>query len=108
MSAWILLRGLTRERRHWGALPALLRDALGGARVLPVDLPGNGEFASLRSSANVPDMVDFVRRVALESGVPGPYRVLAMSLGGMVATDWAQRRCTASTTSSARSARTAS
>jgi pimeloyl-ACP methyl ester carboxylesterase len=91
MSAWILLRGLTRETRHWGALPAYLHDALNGARVLPIDLPGNGEFATLRSYTNVADMVGFVRLAALESGVEGPYRVLAMSLGGMVATDWAQR-----------------
>ncbi|HEY3597313.1 MAG TPA: alpha/beta hydrolase, partial [Paraburkholderia sp.] len=72
MSAWILLRGLTRETRHWGALPAYLQDALNGARVLPIDLPGNGEFATLRSYTNVADMVGFVRLAALESGVPGP------------------------------------
>jgi pimeloyl-ACP methyl ester carboxylesterase len=91
MSAWILLRGLTRETRHWGALPERLADAFGGMRVLPIDLPGNGEFAALRSYSSVADMVGFVRLVAFERGVPGPYRVLAMSLGGMVATDWAQR-----------------
>jgi pimeloyl-ACP methyl ester carboxylesterase len=91
MSAWILLRGLTRETRHWGTLPQRLADSFQGARVLPIDLPGNGAFASLRSSRSVADMVGFVRHVAFESGVAGPYRVLAMSLGGMVATDWAQR-----------------
>jgi pimeloyl-ACP methyl ester carboxylesterase len=91
MSAWILLRGLTREARHWGVLPQRLADTFDGARVLSIDLPGNGEFARLRSSCSVADMVGFVRHVAFESGVPGPYRVLAMSLGGMVATDWAQR-----------------
>ncbi|HEY4352470.1 MAG TPA: alpha/beta hydrolase [Paraburkholderia sp.] len=91
MSAWILLRGLTRETRHWGTLPQRLADAFDGTRVLPVDLPGNGEFARLRSYCSVADMVGFVRHVAFKSGLPGPYRVLAMSLGGMVATDWAQR-----------------
>jgi pimeloyl-ACP methyl ester carboxylesterase len=91
MSAWILLRGLTRETRHWGALPQRLADSFDGARVLSIDLPGNGEFARLRSYCSVADMVGFVRHVAFERGVPGPYRVLAMSLGGMVATDWAQR-----------------
>lgn len=90
MSAWILLRGLTRETRHWGRLPDALRDAAGGG-LLPIDLPGNGAFAHLRSPAAVARMVDFVRHAALQSGVPGPYRVLAMSLGGMVATHWAQR-----------------
>ncbi|HEX3378806.1 MAG TPA: alpha/beta hydrolase [Paraburkholderia sp.] len=111
MSTWILLRGLTRETRHWGRLPAALRETLGqtsgdglreatatstaasetGVRLLLLDLPGNGEFAQRRAPASVAGMVAFVRQTALETGVPGPYNVLAMSLGGMVATDWAQR-----------------
>jgi pimeloyl-ACP methyl ester carboxylesterase len=106
MSTWILLRGLTRETRHWGALPELLRETLPdtscdhsrdatashrtGVRVLMIDLPGNGEFAGLRAPVDVAEMVSFVRRAALQTGVPGPYSVLAMSLGGMVATAWAQ------------------
>jgi pimeloyl-ACP methyl ester carboxylesterase len=36
-------------------------------------------------------MVGFVRIAALQSGAAAPYRVLAMSRGGMVATAWAQR-----------------
>ncbi|MGF6964716.1 pimeloyl-ACP methyl ester carboxylesterase [Paraburkholderia sp. WC7.3g] len=113
MSTWILLRGLTRETRHWGRLPAALRETLGpipgdslrdatststsaatsttGVRLVLLDLPGNGEYARRRAPASVAGMVAFVRQAALETGVPGPYNVLAMSLGGMVATDWAQR-----------------
>jgi pimeloyl-ACP methyl ester carboxylesterase len=90
MSTWILLRGLTRETRHWDSLPARLADEAGGARVLPIDLPGNGEFARLRASADVAGMVGFVRSAAVQLAGAGPYRVLAMSLGGMVATAWAQ------------------
>lgn len=90
MSTWLLLRGLTRETRHWGRLPDALRDAVGGT-LLPIDLPGNGAFTHLCSPIAVADMVGFVRDAALQTGAPGPYRVLAMSLGGMVATDWAQR-----------------
>ncbi|MBB5464506.1 pimeloyl-ACP methyl ester carboxylesterase [Paraburkholderia sp. Clong3] len=109
MSTWILLRGLTRETRHWGSLPAALRETLGqisgdrlrdatpaatsttGLRLLLLDLPGNGEYVRRRAPASVAGMVAFVRQAALETGVPGPYNVLAMSLGGMVATHWAQR-----------------
>jgi pimeloyl-ACP methyl ester carboxylesterase len=94
MTTWILLRGLTREARHWGALPNALAQAVGDgtpARVLTIDLPGNGEYAHLRAPSDVPGMVDFVRDVMRERGTPGPYHVLAMSLGGMVATCWAQR-----------------
>jgi pimeloyl-ACP methyl ester carboxylesterase len=90
MSTWILLRGLTRETRHWGRLPDALRDAVAG-RLLLLDLPGNGEFARQRAPATVAEMVACVRRAALQTGAPGPYSVLAMSLGGMVATAWAQR-----------------
>jgi len=106
MSTWILLRGLTRETRHWGHLPDALREHLSQTashssgealrdaacpRLLLLDLPGNGEFADRRAPATVEGMVAFVRQAALQTGAPGPYSVLAMSLGGMVATDWAQR-----------------
>jgi pimeloyl-ACP methyl ester carboxylesterase len=91
MSTWILLRGLTRETRHWGRLPALLREMPGVDRVLLLDLPGNGDYAGLRAPGAVAEMVGFVRLAALQSGARGPYCVLAMSLGGMVATAWAQR-----------------
>jgi pimeloyl-ACP methyl ester carboxylesterase len=103
MSTWILLRGLTREARHWGALPEALRAALDDAkrdalsahavpaRVLTIDLPGNGDCANGRAPLDVAGMVDFVRAAARASGAPGPYCLLAMSLGGMVATCWAQR-----------------
>lgn len=85
-AAWILLRGLTRETRHWGDFAQRL--AREGDDVRPVDLPGNGLFASQRSPSCVDDYVDAVRRAA---GARGPYRVLAMSLGAMVAAAWAIR-----------------
>jgi pimeloyl-ACP methyl ester carboxylesterase len=90
MSTWILLRGLTRETRHWGRFPAILRDAVRTDSLLQLDLPGNGALVDQHAPAQVAAMVDFVRMAVSQSSVPGPYRVLAMSLGGMVATDWAQ------------------
>ncbi|WP_042303433.1 alpha/beta fold hydrolase [Paraburkholderia kururiensis] len=91
MSTWILLRGLTREARHWGGLPQVLRDTLAARDVYALDLPGNGTFARLRSPLEVADMVGFVRLALLQAGKTGPFNVLAMSLGGMVAADWASR-----------------
>jgi pimeloyl-ACP methyl ester carboxylesterase len=91
MSTWILLRGLTRETRHWGRLPTLLLGvAAPAARTLMLDLPGNGASAALPAPLSVEEMVTFVRRAAMQQGARPPYRVLAMSLGGMVATAWAQ------------------
>ncbi len=46
MSDWVLLRGLTRETRHWGTFEATMRAyGLVGTqdRVVFIDLPGNGE-----------------------------------------------------------------
>jgi pimeloyl-ACP methyl ester carboxylesterase len=94
MSTWILLRGLTREARHWGALPDALRAAGVLAHddvLLTPDLPGNGEQARVRSPRHVAGMVALLRDELARQHVRGPYCVLAMSLGGMVATDWAQR-----------------
>ncbi|WP_322011423.1 alpha/beta hydrolase [Paraburkholderia sp. J12] len=86
---WILLRGLTRESRHWGEFAPMLEAAAGG--VLPVDLPGNGTAAQVGSPGDVDAFVDAVRAEVQGLGARAPYRVLAMSLGGMVATAWALR-----------------
>ena len=93
MSAWILLRGLTREGRHWGKFLEYLRleAALPGDQITLLDLPGNGRENALPAPLHVSDMTTFVRSRAAAAGLKPPYRLLAMSLGGMVATDWAQR-----------------
>lgn len=88
MTSWIFLRGLTREARHWGELPALWQQH-GLGRLLTLDLPGNGTQHAMPVPATVSGMRDAARKLAAES-VQGPYRILAMSLGAMVATDWAQ------------------
>ena len=88
--SWLLLRGLTRETRHWDAFPGKLAQHTGEA-VLALDLPGNGEFAHMTSPLAVHEMVEFVRHQAQQRGMNLPCKLLAMSLGGMVATDWAQR-----------------
>ena len=89
MSAWIFLRGLTRESRHWGNLPALWTSR-GLGQPLLIDLPGNGTAHEATVPASVDGMMEAVRAAAYASGVPGPWRVLAMSLGAMVATRWVQ------------------
>jgi pimeloyl-ACP methyl ester carboxylesterase len=87
--SWVLLRGLTREARHWDGLPQEL--AAAGHTVLALDLPGNGVFCGRRSPASVRAMTLFARQQLRLQGVPPPHRLLAMSLGGMVAADWAQQ-----------------
>lgn len=93
MSRWVLLRGLTRESRHWGDFPAQLAAATGWQCTL-LDLPGNGDQAHLPSPTRVAEMVVFARQALQQQGLLPPYNVLAMSLGGMVATQWAQQHPT--------------
>ena len=88
---WVLLRGLTREARHWGSFPRRLGEALGGARVSCLDLPGNGKLNGMTSPLRVEAIADYCHAGLESLGVDPPCRVLAMSLGAMVAVAWAQR-----------------
>jgi len=85
---WVLLRGLTREQRHWGTFVSALQQAQPDARVVTLDLPGNGELHRERSPAQVDAMAAHCRQALRDRGIAPPYRVLAMSLGAMVATSW--------------------
>ena len=86
---WVLLRGLMREQRHWGSFPATLARALPGAHIVTPDLPGNGTRHAQNSATRVVDMVEACRQELQARGIPAPYHLLALSLGGMVAVEWA-------------------
>lgn len=88
MNTWVLLRGLTRERRHWGAFPALFGQWVDAERVIALDLPGNGAWHRLPSPASVDAMAAACRADLQRRGVAPPYHLLAMSLGAMVACAW--------------------
>ena len=83
----VLLRGLMRECRHWGDFGARQQQALGIPLATP-DLAGNGQRWRERSPANVAAMVDDLR-LQLGPAQP-PYLLVALSLGGMVALEWAR------------------
>lgn len=93
MTSWILLRGWGREARHWGEFPAALGAALpSGDRVVAVDLPGNGARHAETSPLHPHGMVAALRAELERLALPGPYALLALSLGGMVAVQWAVER----------------
>ena len=89
MSTWVLLRGLTRESRHWGEFPQTLARQLPTARILAPDLPGNGRLHQLQSPSTVEAMAADCRARLLAQGERPPFHLLAMSLGAMVAVAWA-------------------
>lgn len=89
---WILLRGLARERRHWQDFPEHLAAELGpDVDIVPLELPGNGGLRHLESPLTIGGHVDALREELGREGRRGPFHVLAISMGGMVAVDWMHR-----------------
>jgi len=91
LSTCLLLRGLTREARHWGEFPRRLAQAMPGGQILTVDLPGNGRLHRERSPSTVEAMADYCEAQRQQQGLRAPVNVIAMSLGAMVTVAWAQR-----------------
>jgi len=86
MTTWVLLRGLTREAGHWGDFGRRLGGRLDSSdAVVALDLPGNGSRNACNSPASVPAMAAACRQELACRGLPPPYALVGMSLGGMVA-----------------------
>jgi pimeloyl-ACP methyl ester carboxylesterase len=91
MAAWVFIRGLVRERRHWGTFIATFEALVPGSQVHAIDLPGNGMLNQQRSPATIDAMVESCRAQLVASGLHPPYSVLAVSMGAMVAVHWSQK-----------------
>lgn len=85
--SWILLRGLARECRYWGYFPKQLATRL-NAQVQCPELYGNGIYHQQKSATFIADMVDQLRR---EVTIRRPVYLLGLSMGGMIAIEWAAR-----------------
>lgn len=95
----VLLRGLGRESAHWGDFPSALKSALDTyfrATVECIDLMGTGEFYQQAASSNLSDLTDHARletktrfdNISFENDA---LYLIGISMGAMVALDWAQR-----------------
>lgn len=89
MTTWVLLRGLTRERAHWGGFAAELVSADPGARIVALDLPGAGTLWQQRCPLRVEAMVQACRFQLAQADAAPPYVLFGLSLGAMVALAWA-------------------
>ena len=87
---WILLRGLGRHSLFWNDFPLRLEKELKETdKVLCLDLPGlNGEKTKFKS---ISDITDQMREKWLSQKGDGAWSIAAISLGGMVAMNWASR-----------------
>lgn len=90
MQTWILLRGLTRESRHWGDFLGQFQQALPNAQIMALDLPGNGRLNQQKSPLRIQDMVAHCRARLASRNIAPPYNMLAMSMGAMVAVAWSE------------------
>lgn len=86
---WILLRGLGREKGHWGPFLENFQEHFPGDDLLAIDLPGTGEFRDVTGPASIKQIFQFVRAKVIER-VPAnnKFCLVAISLGGMVALEW--------------------
>ena len=83
----VLLRGLTRERRHWGVVPELIEKKT-GRHVIAPDLPGFGEEENVIPPHTIRETMEHIRqRIPYDQKID----IVGLSLGGMVVYDWIQQ-----------------
>ena len=85
----LLIRGLSREQRHWGAFRPMLATAINNP-VLSYDFAGCGELYQQRSPCNISALRQSIRQQwQQQPGIGKQVHLVALSLGGMLAIDWA-------------------
>ena len=87
-----MLRGLTREQRHWEGFPHHFRDCMGDTTIVLPDLPGAGIHCRETSPSSIRQIVEFVRADIAVHLFDKPVYLLGLSLGSMVALEVAHRR----------------
>lgn len=89
----ILLRGLVRETRHWYGFDKLLERKIPELKTFLIEMPGVGLKWRTPSPMSITQFIDSLRPelLSLKMKHDGPFFVVAMSMGGMIALDWASR-----------------
>lgn len=85
---FVLIRGLWREARHWGKFTTHLQQQFPGALISTPDIPGNGMRHQETSPSTIAGMTDALRQ---QADLSRPVRLIALSMGGMIAIDWMTR-----------------
>lgn len=86
---WILIRGLLRSQFHWKNFSEILKTELGLDSVQAVELPGNGLLSHKETPVYIDEVIQNLRsQVKIKTSEP--FGIIGISLGGMLATAWAQ------------------
>lgn len=86
--AVVLLRGVSRDARHWQQWPVSLTQAWGQAVYCP-DIPGNGRLWQQASPCQLAELVTALR-AQLPNAAQPPWHIVGLSLGGLAGLGWAQ------------------
>ncbi|MEV0245942.1 alpha/beta hydrolase [Nocardia sp. NPDC050712] len=87
---WLLIRGLTRDARHWGEFPEKFAAAT-GTEVRTIDPPGFGSQHHRTSPTTIAAITDDIRTRFAEFRGADDWSLFGISLGGMVTLDWIAR-----------------
>jgi pimeloyl-ACP methyl ester carboxylesterase len=89
----LLLRGLVREQKHWGDFVKYWREVLPEHEVHLLDLPGIGTERRRASPFTIEAITDDIRNrwLKLKKDDDDCWILFTLSLGSMVALDWASR-----------------
>lgn len=85
---WVFLRGLAREKRHWGEFLEFFQGQFPETKIAAIDFPGLGDFSNLSSPSSIRGIAEFTWGEARKQFPDGKLAVLAVSMGGMVAMEW--------------------
>lgn len=84
-----LIRGLIREKDHWGDFQNSLQVQFPDAKITTLDIPGAGVYFNSPSPFTIPQMVEGMRRDYLKSKTENENACLvSVSLGGMISVEW--------------------
>jgi pimeloyl-[acyl-carrier protein] methyl ester esterase len=84
-----LIRGLIREKGHWGSFIDHLKKTFPDALISTIDIPGAGEYFTSPSPLSIKEMVEHMRQDLLKlKKQDEDAQLVAISLGGMIAVEW--------------------
>lgn len=86
---FILIRGLAREARHWMDFPSTLKIFFPNCEIETLDHAGNGSEIGRESATDIVQTVEDLRNRSKFLRDKKRPILVAVSLGGMIATKWA-------------------
>ena len=86
-----MLRGLLRERRHWGSFLPILQQKLPDRSIITPDIPGNGALYRQQSPCSITEITESLRKRNDFAANAEKMDIIAISMGGMIALDWMSR-----------------